>query len=105
MSMGDGISTASIGWAVIGVLAIIIPLAIAIIKPILNLTKQLTVSAEAVKTLTLELDKLTSKNSEAHLKIWEQLTDHDDQLGNHEGRIIKLETKNEITSVGRHSDG
>ena len=71
-------------WGVVGVLVVLIPLGISIIKPIVSLTKSIAELTTIVSQLKEDLDNQRYQAKESHQKLW-------DYNGEQDGRINELE--------------
>ena len=76
---------------VIGALAVVVPLAVSIIKPIVNLTKAITGLTVKLDDVKVEVDTNEKHNHESHKRIWEHNEMQDKQLADHDARIRVLE--------------
>lgn len=82
-------------WTVITVIATLVGLGAAVIRPLISLNTSITRLTDIVNELEKNISGLTVKNSEAHGRIWEKLEQHDDTLNSHETRLILVEKRKE----------
>ncbi len=80
-------------WSVVLVIVTLVGLGAVIIKPVVSLTRSITTLTVAVENLQKDMSGLTTKNSEAHERIWNHEEKQDAQLEDHEKRIIRIEGK------------
>ena len=81
-------------WTVITTLAVLVPLGIAIVAPIVKLNKTIATLAVTVDNLGKTVAGIEAKNNKSHDKMWCRLDEHDDALSSHETRITVLEKHN-----------
>ena len=84
-------------WEIVGVLVVLVGLISAVITPIIKLNTTVTRLTTVVSALVNNVDGLTSKNGEAHSRIWDKMEAHDDTLRDHETRIRLVEHDKEST--------
>ncbi len=80
-------------WTVITVIATLVGLGAAIIRPLINLNSVITRLTGLVAALEDEVSALARKNGEAHVRIWEKIEEHDDTLNGHEVRLTLVESR------------
>ena len=87
-------------WGVVGVLVTLIGLAVAIIKPIVQLNTNIVKLTDAVDGLKKANGKLEETNAEEHKQLHERINHRkkeneelDDRVTDHENRISILEHK------------
>lgn len=80
-------------WSVVLVIVTLVGLGAAIIKPVISLTKSITTLTVATEGLKEEMNCFREKNSESHDRIWKHEDKQDEQLDDHEKRLIKVEGK------------
>lgn len=78
-------------WTVVTVIIALVGLFVAVGAPIIRQTKAMTKLDSTMETLSHKLIELESKNSDSHRRIWEHNEKQDEQLHDHEIRIVKLE--------------
>lgn len=78
-------------WEVCGVIAAIVSLGVAIVAPIVKLTRAIASLEETVRGTALQLAELKSDNAGSHRRLWEKNREQDDKLNNHELRLSVLE--------------
>ena len=71
-------------WGVVGVLVVLVPFGISIVKPIVSLTKSIAELTTIVSQLKADLDNQRVQAKESHQKLW----DHNDEQ---DGRLNELE--------------
>lgn len=71
-------------WGVVGVLVVLVPFGISIIKPIVSLTKSIAELTTIVSQLKEDFDHQKDQAKESHQKLW-------DYNGEQDGRINELE--------------
>lgn len=76
-------------WEVVGVIVVLVGLVAAVAKPLI------TLNGSIVK-LNATLDALVNRNHDEHNDINNTLEEHNSRISNHEGRIIRLETHQEV---------
>lgn len=85
-------------WQVVGVIVVLVGFTASIVTPIAKLTAKIAELCTALKTANNDLAELTSRNKEAHGRIFNKLDDHEAALADHDKRIFVLETKEETKS-------
>lgn len=87
-------------WGVVGVIVTLIGLAVAIIKPIVQLNTNIVKLTDAVEGLKKANGKLEETNAEEHKQLHERINHRkkenealDDRVSDHENRISILENK------------
>lgn len=85
-------------WTVVTVIIALVGLFSVVIPPSTKLTKAMTELTDEIKHLSLDLNKLESKNNEDHKELWEHNDKQDERIENHEQRIIILEHDDAKTS-------
>ena len=78
-------------WGVVAVLTGLLGLLATVAKPMLSLNSTITRLNVTVEKLAQEVSLVISKNSQAHLRLWEKNKMHDSMLRDHECRIGALE--------------
>ena len=71
-------------WGVIGVLVVLVPFGISIVKPIVSLTKSIAELTTIVNQLKEDINTQRTQAKESHQKLW-------DYNGEQDGRINELE--------------
>lgn len=64
---------------------------IALVRPIVTLTKAITELTVACKNLDGQFAAMQNKNTESHRRIWEHNDEQDKMLIDHEARIKSIE--------------
>lgn len=82
-------------WTIVTVLVVLVGLIASIVKPIVSLNSSITKLTTVVDLLSVDMNKLTAKNTESHSRIWDELGNHEDHLNKHEVRLTVLEKKKE----------
>ena len=80
-------------WSVVLVIIALVGLGAAIIKPIVSLTKSITTLTVVAEGLKEDMSTYRNKNDESHDRIWAHEEKQDDQICDHEKRIIRIEGK------------
>ena len=87
-------------WGVVGVIVTLVGLAVAIIKPIVQLNTNIVRLTDAVDGLKKAHTKIEEANAEEHKKLHERINNRkkenealDDRVTDHENRISILEHK------------
>ncbi len=87
-------------WGVVGVIAALVGLAVAIIKPIVQLNTNIVRLTDAVDGLKKAHTKIEEANAEEHKKLHERINHRkkeneelDERVTDHENRISILEHK------------
>ena len=78
-------------WTVVSVIIALVGLFAAVGAPIIRQTRTMTKLDSTMENLSSKLVQLESKNSDAHARIWTHNEKQDEQIHNHEIRIVKLE--------------
>lgn len=78
-------------WGVVGVLISLATFGIAVIKPIVALTRTITELTVVVQGLKSDMDAQKEHAHDAHRRLWEREAEQDKQLADHELRIGILE--------------
>ena len=78
-------------WGVVGVVAALIGLLAAVVKPLLTLNSSIVRLTERMEHLSAELNGMTARNTENHRRIWERVEEQAELLSEHEKRIEHLE--------------
>ena len=73
-------------WTIVSVLAVLVGLLVSILKPIINLTRELSRLTTAVTELEKKVESLTAKSSDGRQRIWNHIEEQD-------GRISTCEKK------------
>lgn len=76
---------------VIGALAIIVPIAAAIVKPIVRLTEAITKLTVAFTNMDSRIERNEKNAHESHKALWDHSDEQDKILTDHEKRIFHLE--------------
>lgn len=77
----------------IAVLLGLVVTVMSISAPIIKLNNTVTLLNASIENLKQSLHDISTKNSDAHRRIWEHNTEQDKLINNHEGRISKIEDK------------
>ena len=80
-------------WAIVGVLATLVTLFIALATPMIKLNTAITKLTAVAERLEKEFSDFTEKNSASHRRIWEHNEEQDGKIADHEKRIYVLENK------------
>lgn len=80
-------------WGVVGVVIALVALVAAVAGPMIKLNTAITTLTVTMKSLEGSITEQTAKNTKSHDRIWSELNSHDDKLGGHESRIIRLEER------------
>ena len=78
-------------WGVVGVLIALVTFGLAVVKPIVSLTRTITELTVVVRQLKTDMDAQKDDAQDAHRRLWEREVEQDKQLDNHETRIRRLE--------------
>lgn len=78
-------------WTIVTVIIALVGLFMAVGAPIIRQTKTMTKLDTTMETLSDKLTQLESKNTDSHRRIWEHNEKQDEQLQDHEIRIVTLE--------------
>src|SRR5699024_6661960 len=60
-------------WTIVSVLAVLVGLLVSILKPIINLTRELSRLTTAVTELEKKVESLTAKSSDGRQRIWNHI--------------------------------
>lgn len=82
-----------IEWGVVLVLAALVSLGVAIVKPMLSFKHCHHKVDRGSGPVTGGYVRADYRNTEAHRRIWDHNEEQDKQLGDHEQRIVHLERK------------
>lgn len=80
-------------WGVVLVVIALAGLVATVVRPMISLTKSITTLTVVVDNLQREVAVLTADNGKSHDRIWKHEEKQDEQLGDHEKRIIRIEGK------------
>ena len=80
-------------WTIVTVIATLIGLLAAVLRPLLNLNGTITRLTEIVKELEKDISGFDTKNVQAHGKIWERVNEHKETINNHETRLVVIENR------------
>ena len=64
-------------WTIVSVLAVLVGLLVSILKPIINLTRELSRLTTAVTELEKKVESLTAKSSDGRQRIWNHIEEQD----------------------------
>ena len=64
---------------------------IALVRPIVTLTKAITELTVTCKNLDGQFAAMQNKNTESHIRIWEHNDEQDKKLNDHEARLQNIE--------------
>ena len=78
-------------WTIVTVIATLVGLLAAVVRPLMDLNATITRLTEVVNTLEKNISGLSAKNSEAHGRLWEKVEEQDETLGRYETRLLLLE--------------
>ena len=78
-------------WTVVTVIATLVGLGAALVRPLIGLNATITRLTAAVNVLEANISGLAAKNSESHAKLWDKVEEHEDVLNHHETRLAVLE--------------
>lgn len=78
-------------WSVIVMLITLSGGIIAVVRPIVTLTKAITELTVTCKNLDGQFEGMKNKNTESHRRLWEHNETQDNILNNHEIRIQNIE--------------
>lgn len=78
---------------------------IAIVSPILKLTKTMAELTLTVQALKDSLNDIIVKNHDAHRQMWEHNNKQDEIINDHDRRISRIENKMEISQEGNKRYG
>lgn len=80
-------------WGVVTVLIAIVGLIITVVTPLLKLNGSIVQLTTVVDSLKQQLSTMETSNSTSHDRIWSELDEHQQEINDHDRRIIKLEGK------------
>lgn len=80
-------------WGVVGVIAALITLALAVGAPVLKLNKSINILTVTVQHLKELLDEMKRENAKSHDAFQDQLDEHEERLSRHSKKIAVLEEK------------
>lgn len=80
-------------WTVVTVIVVLVGLVGTIIGATWKLCAKITENTEALKSVRGSLEALDQSNSKSHDRIWCELNEHTDQIGDHETRITVIEKR------------
>lgn len=80
-------------WGVVTVLIAIVGLIITVVTPLLKLNGSIVQLTTVVDSLKQQLSTMETNNSNSHDRIWSELDEHQQEINDHDRRIIKLEGK------------
>ena len=83
-------------WAVVGDIVVLVGLVASIVKPMLQLNTTLTTLTSQVQQLVKSFSEFVDKSRRSHDKLHSRIDEADDKLNDHERRITKLETKDQL---------
>lgn len=78
-------------WGVVGVIVALVGLFLTVGAPIIKLITSITKLTGTVDALQKDMEGLTTKNTEAHRRLWEHNEEQDDKINDHESRIRVIE--------------
>lgn len=81
-------------WTVVTVIAALVGLGAAIIKPIVSLSQTITHLNEVMDRLSDRLREMGENNHSAHGRIWAKNEEQDKRLDDHDRRLDHLEHQN-----------
>lgn len=81
-------------WTVVAVLGGLVSLGVAIIKPIVSLTRAITQLTVTVDDLQKDLSDFALKNRDSHARLWQHNEKQDARLDEHERRLNNVEGRN-----------
>lgn len=80
-------------WTVVTVIAALVGLGAAIVKPIVSLTRSITALTLVVERVEKELEEQAKHSHESHKRLWDHNGEQDKQLQDHEQRLGRLEER------------
>lgn len=83
-------------WEIFLGIVSLVSFLIALITPLMKLSKSMTELSVNVKNLNDSMDSFIINNTESHRRIWKHNEEQDSKIENHENRITKIETKMDI---------
>lgn len=78
-------------WSIIVMLITLGGGIIALVRPIVTLTKAITELTVTCKNLDGQFAAMQNKNAESHRKIWEHNDEQDKRINDHEARLQNIE--------------
>lgn len=72
-------------------IAALVAFGVAIVTPMIKLTKSITSLDMSVKSLNAGLTDLKNDNASAHKRLWDKNDSQDERISDHETRISVLE--------------
>lgn len=76
---------------VVGALAILVPLIVAIVKPIARLTEAIVKLTVTFSNMNDRVERNEKKAHESHKALWDHNEEQDEKISDHEKRIFHLE--------------
>ena len=64
---------------------------VALVRPIVSLTKAITELTVTCKNLDGQFEAMQNKNTESHKRIWEHNDEQDKRINDHEARLQNIE--------------
>ena len=83
-------------WEIFLGIVALIGFCVAIMTPLMKLSKTMTELNVNMQNLNQAMNTLTANNTESHRRIWAHNDEQDEKIENHEKRITKIETKMDI---------
>ncbi len=83
-------------WTVVGVLATLVALFAAVVKPMLCLNASLTRLTALLDNLRHELSTIADQNTKSHDRIWQKLAQQEESMALCEHRLTVLEAQENI---------
>jgi len=80
-------------WSVVGVLVVLLGLVGGIVKPMLALNGAIVRLTTLLEGISATVAGFTRQNDDCHDKLWAYSYKQDEQLTDHESRIMVLEVK------------
>mgnify|MGYP003289810061 CR=1 FL=1 len=77
-------------WGVVGVLVVLVPFGISIIKPIVSLTKSIAELTTIVSQLKEDIKNQRNQAKESHQKLWDYNGEQDDRINELEKDVAAL---------------
>ena len=78
-------------WTIVSVLATLVGLVAAIIRPLMSLNGTITRLSEIVKDLDGDIKEYSEKNSKSHLRLWQAVDECEECIGRHETRLAIIQ--------------
>lgn len=78
-------------WEVLGVIVFVFGFVVAVVTPLISLTKSITRLTTVVEQLDLAITEQKKQSIDSHTRLWRHNVEQDDQLHDHETRITVLE--------------